>query len=967
MKMGKIFRGAALLLSLCGAAVSASALTLRGHVSDEKSGAALAAANIMLEGSSFGAASDVKGDFVITGITQGIYTLRVTYISYRDFRQENFSMDQDMEGLNITLAQEALSLNSVTVVGQSVKGSDVTLINEKRDSEKIQDGISSQQIARNGDGNAGDALRRVTGVSVLDGKYVVVRGLGDRYVNTQMNGVPVPSPEPEKNAVPLNLFPGALLESVVAYKTFTPDLPGTFAGGSVDIRTKAYPDSRIIEFKGGSSTNTSLASSKFYSSVTGRYDFWGYDDGSRALPSSIPARTVLNLWAPPSGSSYGDWMKDLGQYGAAFNNGFSLKGMDRIRPLSAGLSLGDRFVAGDNFEYGYYGNLAFSNGYSFQQEDYTKYSTSASDRLDPYLHLANDKSGYNTSLSGSFSTGFKYRKNHQLKFYHVYSHLSEDAVTLSEGHTPNVDQGVFIRQYYSEKSISNTTLTGIHGFGDRIHHKIEWAWNTGKSQLSEPDTRNQNYQYDAAKDLYRVITSSAKAGTREFTSGHDENSNADISYRLDFSDALSFPLIVKTGGRLQNRARVFEKRSFFNEYSGGSWPLNLLEVGSIAEMGQGFAPENYFYVDEAGQRHDGLILQEATDEAGRNAYSATEKINALYGMLETGAHLGTRKLTLIGGMRGEHYILDMLPYNPVTGTPYVNPLLGNRVVRSNVDEINLLPSLNLILDWDTTKKLRMSLSRTIARAAFREIAPFEYQAFYGGDVMVGYPDLKTNSILNFDLRFERYGGAGELLAFGVFAKYFASPIELAAIETADLTYLTYQNAKNARSVGFEAEISQNLNILPVSWGKLMLMSNLTLNRSRVITNDMITLFNGVQVQNSVTDITRPLQGQSDFMMNASLNYNGLNGFFTTLSYNTFSPRLMSVGTGSLPGQYELPFHSLNWSMSRKLTAVTLEFKMTNLLGSAIRIAMKEAATGDYVYTKSVNPGKTLSLALKMKL
>ena len=936
-----------------------------GRVIDQKTGEALIGANVMLKGTVYGSATDLDGNYYISGVPVGVYNLMVSYVGYESREISAVSVvANDQNKINVTLVSDVMNLDEVVVNATAKANTDIFILAEQMKSDKIQDAVSADQMSRAGDGNAADAVKRITGVSLQDGKYVSVRGLSDRYVSTAMNGVPVPSPEPEKKAVPLDLFTTGILESITAYKTYTPDLPGVFAGGALNIKTKAYPDSRILNAKFGLSGKSSFFGAEYMMGAKGGMDYFGFDDGTRAVSDEIPSNKMLMEYSPLPGYSYDEWKVKLGDFGKSFNTGFMVR-QNRIgQPLSFGVNYGNRYVVNEDFEYGFYTNLNFGNSYSYKEELYKRYAV-ASDEILARTDLVNKKSTYSTNLSLSGSTGFKYLGNHKVKLYGLYTHSSENSLTIGRGKTPNLDEnGIYIKEYFVEKSILNFTLTGDHAYDDYINSRLEWAVNAGSSFLSEPDVKSHNYKYISSGDYYEIARSSAKAGQRYFTEGYDRNANLDANYKFSLDDNFGDLYKFKVGGRVQYKDRNFGKRIFYHEYSDGAWPANLIRVEGN-DFGAIFDDENFVSSEDG----EGLILLESTDVASRNAYRATEFITAGYMMADI--PLGFNRsyfmnnFRFIGGFRYEYYFLNLLPYNPVTGSYYYSPLInnGNSAVQANISEHEILPSLNLQYSMSDDMKLRVSFSKTVARAEFREIAPFEFQQFYGGSAIVGYPFLKTTDIFNYDLRYEWHHGAGELIAVGAFYKNFVNPIELSQIETADESYLTYQNALNANTYGVEIDFRNTLPIIDPLKGKMMFIFNTTISTSEVQADDMITLFNGVQITNNSTTLKRPLQGQSDIMANATLSYQDIKGWRAALAYNTFSKRLSALGSGSIPNEYELPFHSLNFTLSKKINNMKISAKASNLLNSKVRFGVYDV-NGDFHASRSYNVGLGYSISIQ---
>ena len=946
--------------------------TITGHVTDAASGEPLIGANVMMQETDLGAATDLDGYFVIRNIPAGKYTVVTTFIGYKQKRLNNISVTSNMKiDLDISLQSSTLEMESVVVEGAAKKTSDSGILLEQRNSSNVQDGVSSGQMSRSGDSDAADALKRVTGVSVMDENSVYVRGLGDRYTSTQMNGVPIPSPDPEKKTVPLNLFSTSLLESITAAKTFTPDLPGVFAGGSVNIRTKAYPDNRSFNISIGSTYNIYGASNvRYLTTHDGSTDFFGYDDGTRTLPSDVPENVRLYEHNPELGSQLKERRAYLGNIGRSFESDFTVQQKQPGTPLSFGVNYGDRFNPTRNFEWGFFSNLKFSNGYSYNRVVNREYSIQDKS-LVAIKDMTSDEAAYNTNLGFTLSTGFKYKDNHKVKLHHVYTHDSKNSVRLTEGYADNIDQGLFLKDYYVEKTLNNTSLSGRHTFNSLFEQQIDWSATAGISQLLEPDVKNLNYRLreEGSQSYYQMDTYSWSAGTREFTTGDDINGNIDLNYQAVFTDRFNAEFKFKTGIRVQGKTRQFEKRSFYHKHTSGGFPGDVSEIDYASEVGSGLTDDAYYSLDQSGNPQDGLILVESTQ--GSDGYEADEALNAEYFMVDIPLGLSMmpalNRVRFIGGVRREDYQLNLLPYNPVSGQPYSSGLTSGDPLESKIDEVEYLPSLNLITQTSENTKLRLAYSRTIGRPEFREIAPFEFQSFYGGAVVVGYPFLMTTDIKNYDVRFEWFPQANEIFAVSLFTKQFYNPIETSLIQTSDETYLTPQNAKSATNSGLEFETRKTLYFFPIKYGQASLQFNATYIQSSVSTDTVVKMFNGVEAANSATRTNRPLEGQSDILVNASIHYSDLQGFNVSLAYNTYSKRLRALGTYGLPNIYEYPFHSVNMTSTKQFGSFEVSMKIKNLLGSERKFGQIDPKTDDLKITKGYSPGRAISLGIAYKL
>jgi len=584
--------------------------------------------------------------------------------------------------------------------------------------------------------------------------------------------------------------------------------------------------------------------------------------------------------------------------------------------------------------------------------------------------MTSRQSSYDTNLGVTFSAGVTLLNSHRIKFHDVYTHGSENYTTMTQGYADNIDQGLFLKQFYGEKNLNTATVSGIHDFDLLWDQHLEWSYTNGYSDLTEPDVNRVNYRIrpEREQETYQMDTYAWSAGTREFTWGFDKNQNLDLSHESSFYDKNSAEYKIKWGIRRQENSRQFEKRSFFHQYSRGSFPTEISEITNIYNVGSGLVDDNY-YRYENGQETDGLIIAENTQ--GSDAYEAGESLSAEYFMINVPLGLSIapalNRVRFVGGLRRESYTLNLNPFDPISGEPYTSNITAGDPIESKIDESVLLPSYNLITKLSTNINLRLAYSRTIARPEFREIAPFEFQSFYGAAVQVGFPFLKTTRVKNYDVRFEWYPSAAEMFSLSLFTKEFTNPIETSLIQTADRTYETPQNALSATNYGIEIEWRERLDFIPIDFGQVSIHINSTYIQSSVETDSTVTLFNGYVTHNSATTEKRPMEGQSDFLFNGSVSYNNLNGFQMNLAYNVFSKRLIALGTAGLPNIYEYPFHSVNLTLSKDLGRFKVDFKIKNLLDDEHRYGQIDPGSSELKLTQSYRAGRTVSTGISYSL
>lgn len=951
-----------------------TAATIKGTISDSDNKDPLIGASVLILETTIGANTDIDGFYTIQNIPEGNYQLKITYIGYEPFISDSIFLESDSYlTYDQSLTAKPLEAMSVQVEALLDKNDGSDIISEKKKSKTIQDAVSSEDISKTGDSNVADAVKRISGVSITDGKFAVVRGLSSRYTNTVLNSSPVPSPEADKKIIPLDLIPTSVIASVSAHKTYTPNMPGMFAGGSIDIKTKAYPDNKVFNFKISMGDKIAKEGSSYLLQHRSFMDFIGYDD-NRKLPANIPSDKVIHKATiyRPIGLTTIQWYGMLGEYGRQLENKYRPRSGSPVKPISLGMDIGNKYDF-QAFEFGYFSNLTFSNTYTNRSITNTQYSLS-DNIVNEYSKMDNSRSSYNTNLGLNFSSGIKYLDNHHIQYKFLYSHVSSDEANQSVGFTPNIQPGLFLRSSYEEKLIQNHHLSGKHEFYGLINSKIEWSSSNGISSIFDPDTRSHNYEIidienedGTVSSAYYIDRQAQKIGYRDFADGFDNNSNTDFDISMNFN-LFGISTSSNFGYRNQIKDRTFERRSLsITNSSSSSWNDSVLYTYSLDDIGQAFDNENYFALDDStGEWSHGLILQDETANNAFNGYEAKEDIEAFYLMFNsTLLNNYAYVVELMAGSRFEKYQLNLNSYNPITGDPSVTVYGDTTIVNNIYDDV--FPALTFSVLHNDNKKILLSYSKTVNRPQFREMAPIAYQEFYAGEVAIGFPFLEPSYIKNYDFRFEWYLSKFELFSIGLFSKTFDNPIETSFISTPDLTYETFQNAKNAKTSGIEIEFRKRLPIIPIHIGGISLFSNLTISDSEVEVDTLVTLFNGTQYGNDVQETKRKLQGHSNVLFNITLDGKFNNGYNASLSYNTFSKRISSIGSGLTGDEYEYPFHLVNITAAKKFNNnLKVSLKIKNLLNSKVRFGIEDENNERY-YKNIYEPGYSYSIGLSYSI
>jgi hypothetical protein len=733
----------------------------------------------------------------------------------------------------------------------NASSSEAGLLSLQRTAAAVTDGISAEQISRSPDSDAGEAIARVTGVSVVDNQFVVVRGLAERYSNTLLNGAELASPEPTRRVVPLNIFPASLLESVLTTKAATPDKPGDFAGGSVEIRTKEFPEERIAELKLSSAYN-SLRTFKSVSHFGRRgVDYFGYDGQARA--QEIP---------PQEAGRYEE-------YGESLRLDWIPEPRRIIPDLGLGVTLGDQL---GSFEraIGYVLSIDYGlgTGYTpdrrFQFLDVNRETGAVS---------AGRTQAVNTSATTETDWGVvanisaRLGSSNTLSLRNLWTHESEDLVNYRESFAFDPGESSETGRYrdyqvrYIERDFRQTQLAGNHLL-PFLGVTADWKATYAMAARDEPENRALTYTLRVGDPDFRL-----KEGPQNFVDRPmDEWSG---SGQLD----LSFPFpwfgneagLFKTGGLYRRKDRELQ-----------AMKINIFAIGT----GPWYLPPDELYEPEIikGENGtDGIAFDGA--DGGTLPYTSTDLVSAAYVMTDLPI---TSSLRLVGGLRVEQWDLKV-----ETGT-FVDSL----AIRRN--ELDYLWSANLTYELTQRMNLRAAAFRTVSRPDARELALSTYVPLAGECEVLGDPTLQDAKVLNFDGRWEWFPSPNELIAAGAFYKWFDRPFLEFVRPSQGLggcTFITI-NGKNSYNLGFEVELRKNLGFLALE--NFNASANFTFTDGEIRNPPPDSVTPGASTFGTVGAL--PLQNQSRYLVNASLGYDDPDaGFNANVLFNFFSDRVDRYG------------------------------------------------------------------------
>lgn len=911
-----------------------SALSIRsqtgrisGTILDAKTGETLPGATVLIEGTTKGAAADFDGKFSINNVPVGKVNLIISFISYTTKKIEGVEVKaNDVVDINVLLdASASTELQEVEVVVTLNKENNTALVLQQKNSASVSDGISAETIKRTPDKTTSDVLKRISGVTIQNDKFVVVRGLNERYNASYLNGSPLPSTEPDKKAFAFDLFPSNMLDNIVVNKTATPDMPSEFAGGIIQINTKSIPEKNFVLFSLGGGYNTITTGKDKIVYEGGKLDKFGFDDGSRDLPSQVPALEDKNTWiSNPEQARVAtyfpnDWgfsqSKFTPNFSAQFATGYNVKRKEKD-------FLGIIFSLSYN---------STQNLYKFQRTEYDGLAItgSSSVTVQKEREYFNDVYQTQNSTGALLNLGLKLNENNSISLKNMLSGSSDDRFIYSLGSNNFTEAEQSINRVNSRFFSANRLLTNqLNGDHYLPASKIKIGWNVGYSNIERtvPNLRFTSYsKYQAIRDpsdpnpldtVFRAelpngsTTGPAYSGYRVYSELNENiiSSKVDVSKLFKLNETLK--LDAKVGGLYQFRERQFDIRQF--GLSGYNAPNNNIyfdnDLAYLPED-QIFATENMSVTPEGKGGFKAFEITKPDDN-----YNAVSKLTAAYGMAELKVE---EKFRVIAGARFESY------YQNITMDFFVKDSI---FVDNTINDV--LPSLNLIYNVSAKTGLRFSYYKTLNRPEFRELAVTNWYDPETRLSVAGNAGLTRSYIQNIDARYEMYPGRGQLFTVTGFYKYFDTPIERYMFQTSE-NQIYYRNANFGHVYGGELEFRVNLGAVlrkdSVKFlNNLTVFSNLSLIKSEV----------NVEGINPAVPNTRPMQGQAPYLLNAGISYiDNERAYSITAMVNRVGERIYIVGNDIIPNRWEnaRTIVDLQFTKSFLKNRLELRFNIKDLL------------------------------------
>ncbi|TKB99449.1 TonB-dependent receptor [Pedobacter cryotolerans] len=869
---------------------------ISGQVTEKGTGEKLVGLSVFIEGTSIGATTNAEGNYSLNTIKPGTYKVIFTYVSFKRQLISNVVVTPgNTTTLNAVMEPDMAMLNAITISGNRPTGNEVAVLSELKKSQSIANGVSSQTIQKSGDSDAAQVVRRVPGITIVDNRFINIRGLSERYNSVQLNNVVAPSLETDIRSFSFDLIPSNQIDKILVYKSPSAELPADFAGGVVKVFVKSIPDEDKLTIDYGTNYRQNASFQSFNRPSSGDLFFSGFNTGDNDLPINFPSslnsttssrinaagHALGNTWLPVNNIANLD--QKLNIYGSKRFN-IKNKLLGNITAIS-------------------YSNSKTNN--DVFRGDYNTYDPVAQ-RSNTIYNYDDQQYNYNVRLGIIHNWAFKLNPSHTFEFKNLYNQLSTSQFINRTGN--NFESNYSPDSYASSvlyRGVYSGQLTGTHKFNGE-NTKLDWVIGYGKSYRDQPDYKRYRSDVNTTtgeKTLFVPIGAAQAEFLGRFYSRMDENVKTGV---FNIEQALNpkseiFKPSLKIGGYFEDKNRDFTSRNIgYVRANSSQFNTDLLNQ----PIDQLFAWENI-------NTNTGVKLDEKSNP--NDNYFATNRLFAGYANFILPLK---DKLTLVAGARVENNLQTL------TSADDQGP------VNVNNDITKLLPSANLSYNINEKMLFRLAYGKTLNRPEFRELAPFSFYDFDLNFTNKGNKDLQTSSIDNYDAKFEFYPSSSEIISVSGFYKRFINPIETVFIPGAGsggAKTFSFENQISAQNYGVELEVRKSLNGLT----NLKFVDDLTVLVNTSYINSSVVLRN----PELSSDVDRSLQGQAPYILNTALFYNNVKSKVqVNLLYNVIGKRIAYVGYPGYPDIYEMPRNVLDLTVTKTFTnKLSLRANLNDLL------------------------------------
>ncbi|HWW39373.1 TonB-dependent receptor [Pedobacter sp.] len=893
---------------------------LSGRIMDDK-GETLPGASIKILSTNTSFQSATDGTYQ-QSLEPGTYAIEVSFMGYQTKRITDVTIKAGQNTpLDILLKADSKSLNAVVVTASYKKASIEGLYARQKNNAALSDGITAEQISRTPDNNTAQVLKRVSGLQISQNKYVVIRGLSDRYNNLMLNGAPLPSSEPNRRDFAFDMVPSALVDNIVVNKTATPDLTGEFTGGLVQITTKDIPDENFTQVTLGTGYNSRATGKDFIGLGRSKYAYLGFGDSHYDRPTGMTFKQYIEMIPQIRDPKNTEQRKQAASFLSTLPNNWAMRKYTALPAQNYQFSLGRSIHLKEN-TLGIIAALTYRN----EQE---------ADQNDRYQATVNDYTGtdytFTTTLGGSLGLAYRFGKN-KITLKNTYNRKLSDLLYKFEG-TDLANNGFMVSDYSNVVIINQlfqSVLSGEHSLGKR-GIKFDWQASMADLNRDQPFTKimDRRRAPTGPEDLYDPVFTDLQAslGSLYYSKLKEKLYTWAANFQVPFN-LLNLNQSFKLGYQGKYRKADFGADIFRIRY------LTQASGGTVDYSGMAY----YDIYNSTNFANSGLYLypisgggKDVSSEGSGLGYNGFQRLNAFYGMFDLKL---TPKLRLITGLRAEKNDQNVANMNPNTGKEELISL----------KKTDWLPSANFIYALNEKMNVRAAWYKTVARPDLRELSSFEY---FDPVLMRGIfgSSLKSTSIENADVRYEFYPSPGEIISISGFYKKFKNPIELQLLGTSGQPSYKYTNLASAKDLGLEIDFRKSLDFISTDAGFL---KNTFVSGSLTLLDANVELEPSKDLKGDSYKRDRPLYGQSPYIINAGINYTGKQ-FGLNVLYNRYGKRIVFASAGISYDEYEKPRNLVDLQVNYKFLKqqrAEVKFNISDLLNAETIIYRNQYPKGN---------------------
>jgi len=932
---------------------------IKGIITDANTKETLIGATVSIQGTTKGASTDFDGNYRIEKVKAGTYNLVISYISYDNQIVRAEVAEGKETVINFELKSASVDIDEVKVVAKRRDNTEVSMLSSLKTGSLIVSGITAQQIGKSQDKDAAEVIRRVPGITITDGRFVIVRGLIERYNSVMLNGATAPSFEADKRAFSFDAIPSGMINNILIYKSPAPELPADFAGAAINVETKSVADENSLVISYGTKyVEHTTFNTNFQTYKGSKTDWLGFSDNSRNIPSGVPSKEGFNeLYVWKDAADYLQKSDKLNTISKSFSNNWTTNSKNPLPDQNLSVTLQRRFVLG-KISVGNITALNFSSTSDFlniNRLEYQDYSQEQNLVIKDF-DFKDERYKESAKLGFIHNWNFLYGKNQKLEFRNFMSQMGNKTTSIRNGiNYYNVETLRSFDLKYETRFVYSGQLAGEQKFNnDRT--KINWMAGYGFTSNDQPDNRrltfvlDENDQSDRHKQYYlrlQNVPNAYMAGRLWLNMVENVyDFKADLEHQFNLFDSKN-AWTFKAGFLSEKKVRSFDSRLIGAVAVSNPPDIFYKPIDEI------FAQENFFFDQSAPYNQHGLSYRDNT--RAKDSYNAQDILTAGYVGLKIPF---SSKINLYGGLRIEKFERQITDFYEKTGNTDNLDILR--------DTVNIYPSANLTYNLNDKNLFRASYGKTVNRPEFREMSNFDYQDFEMFVLIHGNENLQNAYIDNYDFRYEWYPSNGEIVSAAAFYKNFTNPIEAFLIPAGTgYDYKPY-NTEKGYSMGLEIDVRKQLLEFEKSSGFLRHLKDLTL----IFNTSLIKSEINTEKQGFARDKKRIMQGQSPYIVNLGMNYQKQEANLSVgLNYNRIGKRIAYVGTPTNPHTWELPRNSLDLTIEKGLgKRISLKAGVKDILNEAVRF-VQYYGPGDKLEmdTYSYVPNRNYSIALVVKL